>query len=99
MTPVKSTPDIQHRFELDQNSSMLFNLQTSEASSLLVATIGSLGVYDVRGARVGVIFEDQQLGADKEVVRVNASSPESGTSWYRFASAEFMKTCKILILK
>gem|GEM_PF-382088 len=98
-TSVGSIPDLPDQYELGQNYPNPFNPTTSIALSIPKATIGSLTVYDVRGAKVGTVFENQPLDAGRHLVRINASSLASGTYLYRFASAGFTQTRKMLVLK
>jgi hypothetical protein len=99
ITSVGSTPDIPQEYSLGQNYPNPFNPTTTVAISLPMATVGSLVVYDVQGAKVGVVFENQQLEAGKHIVRINASSLPSGTYLYRFTSQGFSSTRKMLLLK
>jgi hypothetical protein len=99
MTSVGMTPELPERFELGQNYPNPFNPTTSIAISIPRATVGSLAIYDVRGVKVGSVFEDQSLEAGRHVVRVNASSLASGAYLYRFSSPGFSQTRKMLVLK
>jgi hypothetical protein len=98
-TSVGSVPDLPDQYELGQNYPNPFNPTTSIALSIPSATVGSLSVYDVRGAKVGTVFENQSLDAGRHLVRINASLLASGTYLYRFTSDGFTQARKMLVLK
>jgi hypothetical protein len=98
-TSVGETTELPETFSLGQNYPNPFNPTTNVSIALPKAVVGSLVVYDVRGAKVGVVFENQSLTAGNHVVRINASSLPSGTYLYRFTSQGFTQTRKMLLLK
>ncbi len=99
VTSVVAAPELPQGYSLSQNYPNPFNPTTSVTISLPKATVGSLIVYDVKGAKVGTVFENQSLSAGTHIVRINGRSLASGMYLYRFVSQGFTATRKMLVLK
>jgi hypothetical protein len=99
MTSVDETGELPSEFDLGQNYPNPFNPSTTIAISIPAATVGTLEIYDVRGVKVGSVFENQSLDAGKHLVRVSASSLASGVYLYRFIAPGFSQTRKMVVVK
>ena len=85
-------------FSLEQNYPNPFNPTTTIAYSLPVAGNVSLKVYNVLGAEVVSLVNEQQPAGRYEVV-LDASALASGMYFYRLTSGEFTSLRKMVLVK
>ena len=93
------TPNqIPKEFALEQNYPNPFNPTTTIKYSLAKDEFVTLEVYDILGARVAQIVNQQQK-AGNYTVEFNASKLSSGVYFYKINTRDFSNTRKMLLIK
>ena len=89
---------IPKEFALEQNYPNPFNPTTTIRYSLAKDEFVTLEVYDILGARVAQIVNQQQK-AGNYTVEFNASKLSSGVYFYKINTRDFSNTRKMLLIK
>jgi hypothetical protein len=86
-------------FGLKQNYPNPFNPETKINFDIPSNSFVTLKIYDIRGALVNTIVNNQTLTAGYYSVAFNASSLPSGVYYYRLEAGSFVETKKMLLIK
>ena len=93
------TPNqIPKEFALEQNYPNPFNPTTTIKYSLAKDEFVTLEVYDILGARVAQLVNQQQKAGSYEVL-FDASRLSSGVYFYKITTIDFSNTKKMLLIK
>ncbi|HRP93601.1 MAG TPA: T9SS type A sorting domain-containing protein, partial [Ignavibacteriaceae bacterium] len=90
--------EIPTTYELTQNFPNPFNPSTKIRYQIAQDDIVTLKIYDILGAEVATLVNEEKL-AGKYEVNFNASSLASGVYIYRIKSGDFVSSKKMILLK
>lgn len=85
-------------FQLYGNYPNPFNSTTTIRVKVPHASNGTLSIYDIRGALIGVVFNGF-LSPGTHSVRIDLGQVSSGVYFYRFKSRDFGETKRMVLLR